>query len=309
MPTPKQRVEAAERRLFARYDLDVDSHYVQLDSPRIRIRVLEAGNGPPLLLLHGAGEISSQWAPMLTHLVDQRHVIAVDLPGFGLSQEVDYDVVNPRTYGVEVIRGVFDSFELASVPVVANSLGGAWGLWLALDASQRLSALALLGCPVFALRGARLNAAMATMSVPGVNRFVLNLPVPPLRVNRAMYKYILGSDAIETSPPEIVEVAHHAMDRPTFATSLTSLLEQTVGLSRPRKTVALTDEELGRVEHPVLFVWGDNDSFGGIKLAERTVAKMPDARLRTVHGGHNPWLNEPERCAQLVLEFFTQHDT
>lgn len=302
MPTAKQRVEAAERRLFARYGLDVATRYIELHDPHVEIRLLEAGDGPPLLLLHGAGEIASQWAPLMARL-DGHRILALDLPGFGLSQLVDYSVADPREYGVATITALLDALDLPAASIAGNSLGGAWGLWLALDAPDRLRALALLGCPLFALRGAHLSASLAATAIRGLNRFILNLPVPPLRVNRFMYARTLGRHAVESAPPEIVEIAHHAMDRPTFAVAMSSLMERTFGLRRPRKDVALSDDELADIKHPVLLVWGTHDRFGSPRLARRFSRRIENCEMHFVDGGHNPWLDEPETCARLVGSF------
>ena len=53
------------------------------------MRVLEAGDGPPVVLVHGSGMSGSTWAPLMPYLPANR-LIAVDLPGFGLSDPFDY---------------------------------------------------------------------------------------------------------------------------------------------------------------------------------------------------------------------------
>ena len=47
--------------------------------------VLEGGDGPPMVLLHGPGEFAAAWLPVLPHLVRTHRVIAPDLPGHGAS--------------------------------------------------------------------------------------------------------------------------------------------------------------------------------------------------------------------------------
>jgi len=82
-------LEVAERRLFAASAIEVTSRRVRLADPPLAVRVLEAGDGPPLLLVHGSGMSGSTWAPLLPHLAGYR-LIAFDLPGFGLSDAFDY---------------------------------------------------------------------------------------------------------------------------------------------------------------------------------------------------------------------------
>lgn len=309
MPTAKQRVEATEQRLFHRYGLDVTSHQVTVSEPPLPIRVLEVpgDRGAPLVFLHGVGEVSSQWAPLWAELPGRR-CIGVDLPGFGLSAEVDFHRVDLRPFGVATVLSVLDAFELGSAVLVGNSLGGAFAVWTALDAPERVSALALLGSPDPAIPGSRVSLPLATMGVPVVNRLVLNLPVPPLAVNRAMYKLNLGSDAIEQSPAEIVEVAHHAMDRPTFAGSMSTYMERVFHFRRPKREFVLSAEELENLSVPTIAVWGDHDAFGPVRVARSLVGRLSDALLVEVDGGHNPWLDRPDACAEGLDDFLVARD-
>ena len=66
------RFEAAERRLFDACGMQLASRRVRLADPPLTVRVLEAGDGPPLLLVHGSGMSASTWAPLLPHLSDHR---------------------------------------------------------------------------------------------------------------------------------------------------------------------------------------------------------------------------------------------
>jgi hypothetical protein len=52
------RFEAAERRLFGAYELEVDSRFLETGDPPVRTRVMESGDGEPLVLVHaGAGSV------------------------------------------------------------------------------------------------------------------------------------------------------------------------------------------------------------------------------------------------------------
>lgn len=305
MPTAIQRVEAAERKLFRRLRLDVEKRNLRVLG--INVRVLEFGEGRPLVCLHGLGEVASQWAPLAAEL-EGRRVIAADLPGFGLSQGFDFEDIDLRAFAVDFTTALLDELDIDTAPVGGNSLGGSYAMWTALDAADRVQALALLGSPVFTLPGAKINLPLAAVGVPALNRFILNLPVPPLRVNRAVYKVTLGRHAIRRSGDELVEIGHHAMDRPTFAPSVTSLLERTIRFQRPKSEFVLDTEELAELKQPTLFVWGEDDSFGPPRIAKRAAAAMPDARVEVVPGGHNPWLDEPRRCADLLAAFLEDHD-
>lgn len=302
MATARQLVREAEQRLAEIYALRLVSRTQELGQPAMDLRVLEAGEGRPVIFLHDAGELSSLWIPMWAAMEGVR-CIGVDLPGFGLSGEVDYRDVDLRKLGIEVVRAVLDGLELDEAPLVGNGLGGAFALWATLDVPGRVSSLALFGAPVPAVDRTRVNTPVALLGVRYVNRAILDLPLPPLAVNRALYRYTLGRDAVDGVPDEVVEIAHYAMDRPTFAPSMTSYMEQVFRFRKPRRDYLLDKSRLAEVRPRTLLLWGDRDRFGGPEVADDLVGALPDARVEVVEGGHNPWLQQPERCAEILGAF------
>ena len=71
---------------------------------------------------------------------------------------------------------------------------------------------------------------------------------------------------------------------------------------RPENTFGA--EFLSRIPHPTLFLWGEDDGFGGLDVAKKAVAAMPNAALQSFPDqGHLPWLDDPETNAHIVGEF------
>jgi pimeloyl-ACP methyl ester carboxylesterase len=79
--------EQAERRLLAACGMEAVSRPVRLADPPLSVRGLEAGEGPPLVLVHGSGMSAATWAPLLPYL-GTRRLIACDLPGFGTQRRI-----------------------------------------------------------------------------------------------------------------------------------------------------------------------------------------------------------------------------
>lgn len=96
------------------------------------------------------------------------------------------------------------------------------------------------------------------------------------------------------------KVAH---DRTPRATSVgIEELRTMITVRGWRSATGLREDELGTVDQPTLFIWGEHDWFGGPDQIRDTVDLLPDARLEPVDAGHGPWLGHPERCAHLIQE-------
>jgi pimeloyl-ACP methyl ester carboxylesterase len=105
----------AERRLFGRYGVDYDSRQLRLADP-------------------------AAWAPVMAHLRDRRS-IAIDLPGFGLSDAYSYAGRALRAHASAQLTSVLDAMALDRAALVGTSLGGMWALCVAVDAPHRVRAL------------------------------------------------------------------------------------------------------------------------------------------------------------------------
>jgi hypothetical protein len=78
------KIREAETRLFAGSGLQPEESFLDLDSVKVRLRVLSVGTGPPLVMLHGVSLAAAVWAPWLAGFAGYRALL-VELPGHGLS--------------------------------------------------------------------------------------------------------------------------------------------------------------------------------------------------------------------------------
>lgn len=97
-------------------------------------------SGPPVMLLHGFTQNARCWGLLGTELCSHRDVIAVDLPGHGLSHHDDADLDRAAALVAEVIEGL-DEPPL----VIGYSMGGRVALHVALAHPDAVSALVLIG--------------------------------------------------------------------------------------------------------------------------------------------------------------------
>lgn len=149
---PLPEVEAfkkTQQRLLAKYNVSARSRYLKLTKPALTTHVLEAGDGKPLLMLHGGGLFACQFAPLIGGLQKQFRVFAVDRPGCGLTDTFHYGGVALRQHAIDFVNGVLDALNLPEVALAGASMGGLWALMFALAKPERVTKLALLGEPAW----------------------------------------------------------------------------------------------------------------------------------------------------------------
>ena len=98
---------------------------VEIDG--LRISYQRAGQGPPLVLFHGAGEDNRIWRRQLEGLADEFTVFAWDAPGCGLSDDPDPEM------SAENLGAITAGFLRAAVPAKPHLLGLSWGSMVALE--------------------------------------------------------------------------------------------------------------------------------------------------------------------------------
>jgi len=240
------------------------------------------------------------WAPLLAHLPDRR-AIALDLPGFGRSDACSYAGRPLREHAVAQLSSTLDELGLQRAPIVGTSLGGMWALCLALDRPERVSAIVSLGMPAAALPGLRGDPFFKIMSTPFIGRLVSHGPAPPsAAVARKVMAKVLGGRALARTPDEFFEVVRVGMAQPGWGNAMWTHLNLAMRVGRARPENVLTDDELRSITAPVQMIWGDGDVYGGPEIGRRAAGVLPDARLEIIAGGHAPFLDDPERCAELI---------
>jgi pimeloyl-ACP methyl ester carboxylesterase len=243
---------------------------------------------------------ASTWAPLLPHLAGHR-LIALDLPGFGLSDAFDYTGRSLREHAVAQLTSLLDALDLEQVPVIGTSLGGMWALCLAVDAPERISALASLGVPAVALPGMRGDPFFTALSTPGLRHVVASIGSPSVAVTRrSLARGAIGPYAAELAPDGFFNVVHEGMRQPGFRTAMLSHMWLAMRLGRPRPENSLSDAELQDIAAPVLMVWGDEDPYGGPEIGQRAAALIPNAHLEVIPARHAPFLDDPHRCGALI---------
>jgi len=293
-------LDRAERQLLAHYDLAARSRRVTLADPPLDVRVLEVGSGRPVLVVHGSGMTAATWAPMLAHLPD-RHAFALDLPGFGASDPHDYSGRPLREHAVAQIVSALDALELDRAAIVGTSLGAMWALNAALAAPERVTAVVAFGMPAVSLPGLQRDTFFRLFTTPVVGRLLKHAPPPKsAAMARRSMKGALGDRAAGQMPDAFFDAIRLAMARPGWSTAMWTHLNLAMRRGRPRAENEFSEDEVRAISVPTCFVWGDADIYGSPEVGRRAADLVPAGSFELVSGGHAPFLDEPERCAEIV---------
>jgi pimeloyl-ACP methyl ester carboxylesterase len=296
--SPERRIRDAERDLFAVLDAEVEERFLDLKHTDLRVRVLSHGSGAPLLLLHGVSFTAAAWAPLFAELQGFR-LLAVDLPGHGLSDPVHYRGGRVREHAYRLIDDIVDALELDDVPVVGHSLGAMFALWHAAAGSERISKVTAVGAPAVALPGTRVRMPLSLLTVRGLGVAVLRSP-SPRPIYRRLLAQGLGSAEVKMAPDSLIEALRLSACRPENARSVASLMRAIDRFRRPRSESVLTAEELAAIRVPTIFILGSDDPYLSPRDAQPSIARIPNATLHEMPAGHGPWLVDPGRVAGLV---------
>ena len=301
--TLEQRIHRAEADLFQTVDAEVEESFLDLATTGLRVRLLSHGNGSPLVLLHGVSLSAAAWAPLFTALPGHR-LLAVDLPGHGLSDPAYYRPGHVRQHAHQLIDDILDALELDHAAVVGHSLGGMLALWHAATGSERISRLVAIGEPAVALPGARVRSPLSQLTVPGLGVAVLRSP-GPRSVYRRLLAQGLGRAEVAAAPDALIEALRLSARRPENARTVNSLMHAIDRFRRPRPESILTTQQLASIATPIMFIWGTHAPYLSAERARPSIGQIPEATLHEVPGGHGPWLVDPKRSAELIQTHLT----
>ena len=274
------------------------SKFVSAGTPARQIHYLELGVGNPVILVHGGGSHSTEWMSLLRPLSQHFHLFVVDRPGCGLTYEVEYATLSIRDNAVEFLGSCMDALSLEKASIVGNSMGGYFSLCFALQHSERVKKLLLIGAP------AGLNlwvpVMLRVLGMPGVNKLLLHSIARPSVENlKKVYKELLVAD-IDKVPLMYLQHSFWGQLLPGAVRGFLSLLENALTLRGFRKDLYI-GEKLGQLKIPVRFIWGDRDVYEKPKTGIQKAAAIPDSQFHVVeNAGHCPWFDQPHQCAQLA---------
>jgi pimeloyl-ACP methyl ester carboxylesterase len=287
----------AEAAVFDRYGITCEQRWVETPVVEGESHVLIAGQGPPVVLINGIGVPAAMWAPLMAEL-DGVTQYAVDLPAYGLTDTTPGFAQDMRANAVRFLVEVLDGLGLEQPVIVANSLGSLWASWLAIDRPDRVSALAHVGCPAVVLDTSA-PLPMRLLSVRPLGRLLMKLQPPSERQVEQLSKMVHEHPL----PPEIAELILATERLEHFDETFLATLNRLIRLRGNRPEMALTADQLARIEAPTLLVFAVDDPMGAATVGQRMAETMIDAELHIVDGGHAPWLHHADQITPPLTAF------
>lgn len=246
-----------------------------------------AGEGAPLVLVHGAAQDARAWRPQLSALADELTVVAWDQPGAGRSSDL------PRELGLadyaHCLAALIEALELGP----AHVAGLSWGGTVALE--------------LYRHRPALLRTLIMVDTYAGWKG---SLPEEEVRARVAGAREMLAAPAYEFDPtlPGLF-----AGEPPA---DVVPLMDEMAADVRPASlaaqvgVMAEADQRdlLPRIAVPTLLVWGERDARSPLKVARQFEDAIADAELVVIPGaGHLSNLEAPERFNAAVRAFCRAH--
>lgn len=300
----EEKYRVAEQRLWESVGVEPSETSISLLGTGTTVRVLEVGEGDPVLFIHGGPNAASTWAPLVEHLGDFRCLI-VDRPGTGLSQPYAVTADNLPGFGARFVGDVLDGLGVDRAHVVASSFGGHLALRSAAAHPERLYRMVQMAAPA-AVPGQVFPPFMNSLK-SSLARKVMNILPPSRRINRSIMRQIGHRVSLDAGRiPEVFFDWYLALGRYTDTMRHDG---QMIGaeILPNLDSLTLNEELLGSVTTPTLFVWGADDGFGGEDNARLVTAMMPDAELVMMpDAGHLPWLDDPKLTAARTREFLEE---
>jgi pimeloyl-ACP methyl ester carboxylesterase len=276
-----------------------DEWEIELHGHRVIYRI--AGDGPPVVLIHGMVNSSKHWEHVALRLADRYTVVAPDLLGHGDSAAVrgDYSLGAHASS----VRDLLTTIGIDRATVVGHSLGGGIAMQFFYQFPQRVERLALissggLGHEVSPmLRGAALPGATAGIWLVANWRVRAALD----RVGERMRARGIRKGVYIQAVARAMKPLQEAAARHAFVQTLRSVID-----ARGQHVSAI-DRLYLLGELPTLIVWGERDNT--IPMAHGLAAHelIPNSRFVTLpRAAHFPNLEDPEGLADALLDWLDE---
>ena len=264
-----------------------------------RVNFTIAGQGPPVVLIHGVAGRAAQWDQTVELLADSHTVVAPDLLGHGESAKPrgDYSL-GAHASG---IRDLLVGLNIERASIVGHSLGGGIAMQFAYQFPERCARLVLVSSGGL---GDEVHALLRAATLPGSELVLPLLAHARVLALASLLPRALGRVGLRTRP-DLTEIARgyqslsNAEARSAFIHTLRGVIDPT------GQRINASDRLYLASKMPTLIVWGGRDRIIPVEHARPAHEGMPGSRLELfADSGHFPHLDRPREFARTLEDFF-----
>jgi pimeloyl-ACP methyl ester carboxylesterase len=277
-----------------RWDSNIPIQAIQIGGNKLRY--IKTGKGPTLVLLHTLRTQLDLFEKVVPELAKQFTVHALDYPGHGYSDvpQARYDAA----FFVKVVEGFLDTLDLRDVTLAGVSIGGSIALIIAAKSNPRVARVIAINPYDYAKgRGMARSSFLGWMITYAALMPVIGETLMRLR-NFLIMKAVLNGGVADPKsiPPALMKEMYLVGNRPGQYRGFLSLL-------RNAESWEVATKHYGRIDVPVLLIWGDED-WARLPEREHDRSLINKAEMTTLaSGGHFLPLDRPQELEQAILRF------
>ena len=271
-------------------------HLIETNSGRVAF--IEAGSGPPLILLHGLGTSSETWGPTIRALLDRFTVNAPDLAGHGQSSGASLrGSVEPL---VKALDDLCAKLGLETAAVVGHSLGGLVAVRFALNHPDRVSHLVLVDAGGI---GEEMSWLLRLAAIPLLGRLVFG--PSSLWVKHYNDRLFVPGNV----DSNLLKSLHRSRALHVTAAFMRRAVGSSADLLGPVESAYLLPR-LDEIAVPVLVLWGEQDRLFPVEQLEGLRETCPLVEIHTFSDvGHWPYAEVPEAFNAALVNFLERRSS
>jgi pimeloyl-ACP methyl ester carboxylesterase len=272
------------------------SMFIDVTGMRVHVRDEGLRDDPvPIILLHGTSASLHTWDGWVRALEQDRRVIRVDMPGFGLTGPAPDDDYTIEAY-VRFATAVLDHFGIEHCVLAGNSFGG-WVAWeTALAQPARVNALILVDSAGYSIRSESVPIGFRIARIPVLNR-LMEVTLPRSMVESSV-RNVYGDPAKVT--PELVDRYYEITLRQGNRQSLVQRFVQA--------PLGIDEERIKELKVPTLILWGGRDHLIPLEYAGLFNRDIAGSELVVFDDlGHVPQEEDAARTVSAAKAFLARH--
>jgi pimeloyl-ACP methyl ester carboxylesterase len=266
----------------------------RIDANGVGIHLLEEGDGPPVLFLHGYPTNAQLWRHVVPAVGRQRRALAFDLPGFGDSDAPSHAMYDLAFFH-QTIDAALDALGIDTLGLCVHDAGGFYGLSWAVLHPERITELCLLNTLTSPDAGFIVRATIGAFQTPGLRHTMVTQWAVRMGMKMGMSRRSLNADEMALYTAPFLKTSHReAFLKCLQAFDFNDLEAVDRGLSQFSKI-------------PVRIIYGTQDRIlpAVAQTMDRVKEQLPHAEITRLEGvGHFLQEDEPHEVARLVSAFF-----